>query len=136
MGQVATRNLFNLLEDAPSMFDLEWPTPTMRVEEYTHDGVLTVKAEIPGIDPNKDVKISISDGKLRIQAERREEMEQKSKNSYRSEFKYGTFLRDIALPLGTKRSDIKAHYKDGLLTVTVPIGKPGEAESFIPISMG
>ena len=136
MSQSATRNLFNLLEEAPSMFDLEWPTPTLRVEEFTENGQLVVKCEIPGIDPDKDVKISITDGRLRIQAERREESEHKSKNSYRSEFKYGSFVRDVSLPLGTKRTDIKASYKDGVLTVHVPLAKPGEESALIPITKG
>ena len=54
--------------------------------------------------------------------ERKERDEQERKGFYRSEFRYGQFTRQIALPAGFDEKDIKAHYKDGILEVKLPIG--------------
>jgi HSP20 family protein len=80
-----------------------------------------VRAELPGIDPEKDVSVSIVDGALEIKAERREQSEQKEKDSYRSEFRYGSFVRRLALPDGVQQDDITASYKDGVLEVRSPV---------------
>jgi HSP20 family protein len=61
----------------------------LRVEGYEGGGALVIRAEMPGIDPDKDVDISVSDGMLTIKAERREEKKQEDKTgqgypSYRS----------------------------------------------------
>jgi HSP20 family protein len=134
--QLARRNLFDMLDWAPNFLEVDWENPRIRVEEYTDGNKLVVKAEMPGIDPDKDVQISLSDGRLRIEAERREEKENKTRDGFRSEFRYGSFVRDIPMPLGAKRSDVKAIYKDGVLEVHVPLAKEGEAASMIPITRG
>lgn len=101
----------------------------IRVEEEVKDNVLTIRAELPGIDPEKDVEISVSEGQLHIRGERREESEQKEKGNYRSEFRYGSFYRSVPLPKGIKDGDITATYKDGVLEVKAPVPQPAaEAE--------
>ena len=92
----------------------------MRVEEIVEDEALVIRAEMPGIDPERDVEISVSDGFLHIHAEREERTEEKRQNGYRTEFRYGTFERSLELPEGTVESDITAGYKDGILEVRVP----------------
>ena len=77
-----------------------------------------IRAEIPGIDPEKDVKVTVEDNTLVIAAERTEEKSDKT----RSEFQYGSFRRAMTLPTGAKVDDIKASYADGILTVTIGIG--------------
>ena len=134
--QLARRNLFDMLDWAPNFLEVDWENPRIRVEEYTEGDKLVVKAEMPGIDPDKDVQISLSDGRLRIEAERREEKENKTRDSFRSEFRYGSFVRDIPMPLGAKRSDVKAVYKDGVLEVHIPIAKESETASMIPVTRG
>jgi HSP20 family protein len=57
---------------------------------------------------------------LHIKAERQEKSEHKGKSGYRSEFRYGSFSRSIALPPGAKEEDITATYKDGVLEVRAP----------------
>ena len=44
----------------------------IKVEEFTKDGTLVIRAELPGIDPDKDVEITVEGGILHITAERRE----------------------------------------------------------------
>lgn len=91
----------------------------IRLEEDMQDGHYLVRAEIPGIDPAKDVDITVSDSRLTIKAER---SERKQANG-RSEFSYGSFVRTIALPAGADADDIKATYENGILTVDVTVPK-------------
>ena len=140
MSELALRDPLGIFDWSPRLLD--WPTrmfdfdpevATMRVEEFVENQSLVVKIEIPGIDPDKDIDIKVTDGRLRVQAKRSEESEHRSKDSYRSEFHYGLFVRDIALPLGVNRDDVTASYKDGVLTVRVPMPEVKEAISTIPV---
>lgn len=101
----------------------------IRVEEEIKNNELTVRAELPGIDPDKDVEISVVEGQLHIRAERREKTEEKDRGRYRSEFHYGSFFRSVPLPEGVMDQDIKATYKDGVLEVTAPVPEVREAPS-------
>jgi HSP20 family protein len=87
----------------------------IRVEEFVEDDHYVVRAELPGIDPDKQVEITVANGVLTIRAERQEEHEGK----YRSEFRYGSFSRHIPLPATADAEDIKATYGEGVLRVTV-----------------
>ena len=92
-------------------------TQLMRLENEIEDGHYVVRAEIPGIDPAKDVDITVRDGRLTIKAERTEKKETKG----RSEFRYGSFTRSVTLPAGANEEDIKATYDKGILTVSVAV---------------
>jgi HSP20 family protein len=114
-----------MMEPLRRLFEGDVEKSTIRVEEEVKDNELTVRAELPGVDPEKDIDILVSEGQLRIRAERQEKTEQKDKGGYRSEFRYGSFYRSVPLPQGTKDEDITASYKDGVLEVKVPL--PTEA---------
>jgi len=105
----------------------DWPLMTMgetdrmlRVEEFVDGKELVVRAEIPGIDPDKDVHVHVRNHVLEIRAERNEKSEAKDKAGRRSEFRYGSFFRSISLPPDAKDTDVSATYKDGILEVRVP----------------
>lgn len=89
----------------------------IRVEQELTDGKFVVSAELPGIAPEKDVEISIEGDLLTIRAERMEQTEIK----HHTEFRYGSFARSVRLPAGAKTDKATAAYKDGILTVTVPV---------------
>ena len=100
----------------------------LRVEELTEGDELVVRAEMPGLDPDKDVQVHVRNHVLEIRAERKETTEQKGKDTTRSEFRYGSFFRAIALPPDARDSDVHATYKDGILEVRMPLdGKQAEA---------
>lgn len=96
------------------------PEGWMRVEQLQEDGHLVVRAELPGIDPERDVEVSVADGILHITAHREERSEHKGRHGYRSEFRYGSFSRDLPLPNGVQTDAIQAEYKDGILEVRAP----------------
>jgi HSP20 family molecular chaperone IbpA len=102
----------------------------IRLEDEMKDGRYEVHAEIPGVDPAKDVDVTVRDGQLTIKAERTE----RSESSGRSEFSYGSFVRTIGLPKGADESDITASYDKGILTVSVAVSDTQPAEKHIEIT--
>ena len=109
----------------------------LRVEEYQEADTLVVKAEVPGIDPESDVDITVTGNQLHIAVRREEKSEHKDKEGYRSEFRYGTFSRTVALPDGVSQDDVQAQYRDGVLEVRVPIPEePIHSSRRIPITRG
>lgn len=118
-GPTPVNDLMDWLEAG---FPLAWrPStagPHLRIEEYIEDDAYVLRAELPGIDPSKDVEIEIGDGQLTISGERREEHKEKS----RREFHYGSFARTVSLPPGAQEEKVEASYTDGVLEVRVGIG--------------
>lgn len=108
------------------MFD----TRLMRLEDEIKDGRYEVRAEIPGVDPAKDVDITVRDGQLTIKAERSE----KKEFDGRSEFSYGSFVRTVSLPAGADEDDIKATYDKGILAVSVGIAESAPAEKHVQVT--
>lgn len=86
-------------------------------------------SELPGIDPGKDVEVAVEGGLLTLRAERTEETEEKD----RTEFRYGTFTRSIRLPVGARDDETTAEYKDGVLTITVPIPEAKAGSRTVPV---
>lgn len=119
------RNFFTGETLLPRVF--EGRANLMRVEEYLEDGTCVIRAELPGVDPEKDVEISVVNGVLHLRAERQERSEEERPEGYRSEFHYGRIERSIRLPEGTTEEDIKASYKDGILEVRAPAPTSVEA---------
>ena len=111
-------------------------TTSIHLEEFVDNGTCVIRAELPGIDPEKDVEMTVADGILDLRAHREERTEAKRPDGYRSEFHYGSFRRSIPLPKGVKEEDVKASYKDGILEVRVPIGELTQPPTRIPIEHG
>jgi HSP20 family protein len=115
--------------DLLDWIDSPWPAvlpfgsgQTFRVEDYTENGNYMIRAELPGLDPAKDIDVTVESGMLTIRAERREE----SKQDRHSEFKYGSLTRSVTLPEGANPDKVTARYDKGILTVTIPV--PDEAK--------
>ena len=79
---------------------------------------LTVKAELPGVDP-KDLDISVSGNLLVISGQKRDSREEKHSAYYRSERMFGAFERRVELPSTANSEKVHADFKDGVLTVRV-----------------
>ena len=132
------------LANRPSWFGsrlVDWPgvgsifgDGRISVEEYREDDVLVVRAELPGIDPDDDVEISVDGNVLHLRAERTIESHDEERDGYHSEFKYGSFMRTIALPLGADTDHITATYTDGILEVRVPLDDDAVTARKIAIS--
>jgi len=97
-------------------------THTFRVEDYLENGKYLIKAELPGLDPEKDIEVTADASTLTIHAERREE----SKEAHHSEFRYGALTRSVGLPPGADLGKITAKYDQGILEVSIPVPEQGE----------
>jgi HSP20 family protein len=108
-------------------------TAPMKVEEFVEDDACVIRAELPGLDPDKDVELTVDDGMLHIVATREESTEEEKPDGFRSEFHYGRMERHMSLPPGAVESDIAATYRDGILEVRVPVTEPPAAAAKIPV---
>lgn len=122
----------DLLAGFPSWAGLRtFDSNVMRLEDELKDGSYEVRAELPGIDPAKDVDITVRDGQLTIKAERSE----KKESNGRSEFAYGSFVRMVTLPQGADEDGIKASYDKGILTVSVPVADTKPIEKHVQVQL-
>lgn len=91
---------------------------------------LTIKAELPGMDP-EDLDISITDDILTIRGEIKQEFTEDSENYHRIERRYGTFERSLKLPCKVNRDEIEATYQKGVLRIVMPKCSPEESPEII-----
>jgi HSP20 family protein len=89
------------------------------VEIFETENDITVKAELPGIDP-KQVEVNVTEEGLTIKGEAKVEHEERKRNYYRRELRYGSFQRTVVLPTEVKGDEAKATFRHGILEVKVP----------------
>ncbi len=89
------------------------------VEVYETDQEVVVRAEVPGVDP-KSLAVTVQDNTVCIEAEAKEEQEERGRTYLRRELRYGRFQRTVALPAEVQAEAAKASYRNGVLEVRVP----------------
>lgn len=110
----------SVFPDFVRLLESGWPFGdhhAARIEDYRDEGKYVLRAELPGMDPDKDIKIHVQGNELSIAAERTVAKHDKA----RSEFAYGTYARSVRLPAGAVPDEISATYEAGILEVTVPV---------------
>lgn len=105
----------------PSLFEksagFSFNVPAVDVTE--DDKGYKIEAELPGLD-EKDIEVTVNGDLLVLKGEKRQEKEEKTKNTYVNERSYGSFQRVFSLPEGVDRSKIAADFSKGVLAVTLP----------------
>jgi len=135
---------FKELEDVSTRLNRLFGRPTLPVESDREmlsvadwmpsvdisetDNAYLVKAEIPGVNKD-DVKVTIEDGMLTIQGERKQEQEEKGKKYHRVERSYGCFMRSFRVPDDADDSAAKAEFKDGMLNITLNKSKKSRSNA-------
>lgn len=94
----------------------DW-APTVDISET--EAEYAIKAELPEVK-KEDVKVTVEDGVLTLQGERKQEKEEKGKKYHRIERSYGRFVRSFTLPDSVDESKVKAEYTDGVLHLHLP----------------
>lgn len=122
--------------DFPELWRGALEESQFRVEEFTEGDTHVIRAELPGVDPDEGIDITVEGDLLRIRAERREERKAEEQGGYRSEFRYGSFARAVALPTGASVDDVEATYQDGVLEVRVPLDREKAKAEKIPVQRG
>ncbi len=119
----AQRDFDRLFKEAFNPFvsegDISTRTWAPPVDIYENENDIVLKAELPGIEP-KDVEVKVEDNTLYLKGERKFEKEVKNESYHRVERSYGSFARSFSLPNSISTDKVKAEFKDGLLTLTLP----------------
>lgn len=105
-----------LMPSGDSFFGLDF-MPAAEMDET--EAEIRLKLEIPGMDA-KDLDIEVSETSINISGERKSESKTEAKGMVGSEFSYGKFERVIPLPAHIQNDKVKAEYKNGILTLTLP----------------
>ena len=92
---------------------------TPALDMYEDNDNLYVRLELPGMR-KEDIDLSLHDGSLSISGERKSEDEHKDAEVYRAERFFGRFQRTVTLPSPVAVDIVKAQYKDGILSITLP----------------
>jgi predicted unusual protein kinase regulating ubiquinone biosynthesis (AarF/ABC1/UbiB family)/HSP20 family molecular chaperone IbpA len=100
-----------------------------RLEETIRDNRYVIRAELPGLDPENDIEVTVDGRILTIRAERR----QQDTGPHRSEFRYGSLARAVRLPARVDPADVTARYDKGVLEVSVPLPVVKPEGTQIPI---
>ena len=110
--------------------DFPRPLPAIRFEDRMTDEEYVLRAELPGLNPEKDLQIAVLHGVLTVKAERREEETAR----HRTEFRYGSVQRSVRLPDNADETKIEASYRKGILEIKVPLTEPQPAGRTIAIT--
>ncbi len=100
-----------------------------RIEETIRDNRYMIRAELPGLDPENDIEVTVDGRILTIRAERLKQ----DTGPYRSEFRYGSLARAVRLPARVNAADVTARYDRGVLEVSVPVPVVTPEGTRIPI---
>jgi HSP20 family protein len=110
--------------DLTGWLDSPWSAPppfmmgqAFRVEEAVQDDRYVIRAELPGLDPDEDIEVTVDGRTLTIHAERRQE----DGGPDHSEFRYGSLIRTVRLPDKVDAKDVTARYEKGILEIIVPV---------------
>src|SRR5262249_9969449 len=92
---------------------------TPAVDVIEGDKAYELTAELPGLD-EKDIEVNVANGDLTIKGEKKEVREEKQKDYFISDRRYGSFERHFRLPGSVDADKIEATFKSGVLKVTLP----------------
>lgn len=106
----------------------------VRIEEHLDGKSYRLRAEVPGVDPAKDVTVTYHDGALRLRIHRADT--RKDRDKPHTEFGYGTFDRTVAVSPVIDEDSIRASYQDGILEIHARVSDSQESGRTIPIAIG
>uniref|UniRef100_B8HWL6 Heat shock protein Hsp20 n=1 Tax=Cyanothece sp. (strain PCC 7425 / ATCC 29141) TaxID=395961 RepID=B8HWL6_CYAP4 len=97
--------------------DVNSQTPAIELKETETDVIL--RAEVPGMSA-ENLDVQVTRNAVAITGENRHEQKSETKGYFHSEFRYGRFQRIVPLPVKVENDQVKAEFKDGILTLTLP----------------
>lgn len=99
-------------------------TPAIELQDVGNEFVL--RAQLPGMDA-KDLDVQVTRNAVALAGEHRQVSKTEAGEFFRSEFRYGKFQRVIPLPIEVQNDQVKAEFKDGILSLTLPKMNPVKA---------
>ena len=110
------RRQFDQMFDSVAGDNAMW-TPAIELKDIGNEFVL--RAQLPGIDA-KDLDVQVTKDAVSLSGEHRQENRSEENGFFRSEFRYGKFQRVIPLPTEVQNDTVKAEFKEGILSLTLP----------------
>lgn len=98
------------------------------VDVAEKEGLFEITAELPGLD-EKDIEVKVAGGMLTISGEKKQEREEKKKDYYLSERRFGAFQRSFPVPAGADADHVEASFAKGVLRVTLPKTREAQKKS-------
>lgn len=118
----------------PAFFDTGAPGAWMPALDIAEKGdAVTVRAEVPGVDPEQ-IELTVDDDELTIRGSKDETHEEKDKNFFRSERRFGSFYRRVKLPAAVDPGKVTATSKDGVLRIDLIKNKAAQPKR-IPVTV-
>jgi HSP20 family protein len=111
--------LTSLQDELERLFEAPMTGWAPALDVHEDKDSFSVRVELPGMK-REDIEVSLQDGALLISGERKEEKITEGTEVHRQERYYGRFTRALTLPAAVAGDKVKAQYKDGILTVTLP----------------
>jgi HSP20 family molecular chaperone IbpA len=99
----------------------------IRAEDYVENGVYVIRADLPGLDPDRDIDVSVHEDTLEIKAIRRDDL----KARHHTEIAYGLYRRVMTLPDEADGGTLKTRYRNGVLEVAIDL--PGAGRDPTPL---
>lgn len=121
------KDLMLIDKDLQKMFDNSWAWPSLLADQsivdlYAEDGKLVAEVTVPDFK-KEEIKVDFKEGDLEITAEHAEKQEKTGKRRYLLRESSRNFYRRISLPAATDADAATASFKDGKLTITVPLAE-------------
>lgn len=118
------REMDRMFEEMTKSFSLVRPAFGMgvmapRVDMRETDTAVEIQAELPGVT-EQDIEVQLADGILTLKGEKKQEREEKEKGYYLMERSYGSFLRQIPIPVEVEEDKVEAKFDKGVLSVVLP----------------
>jgi HSP20 family protein len=99
----------------------------IRAEDFVENGVYVIRADLPGVDPARDIDVRVREGTLEIKAIRRDDL----KIRHCAEISYGLFRRVMTLPDDADGETLTTRYRNGVLEVAIDL--PGAGRDPTPL---
>jgi HSP20 family molecular chaperone IbpA len=96
------------------------PSESTQLAQQDHDGALVLRAELPGLDAESEIAVTVADGMLLVEAEQRRERHTEADGYQRHELRVGAIRQSVPLPPDARPDDIVATYQDGVLEIRIP----------------
>lgn len=117
----AERHFYNLFLEGRLSLGMGGFCPPADIFET--EKALVIRLELPGTSP-EDVRITLSGDRLTVSGRKRDEYEGGRRRFYQAEIVFGDFERTFSLPWAAKEEDIRAVFKDGILTIILHKPEP------------
>lgn len=108
-----------------------WLRNPIPIEEVEDDTSYVLRAELPGVDPARDISVMVADGEVTLAVDRVGQHHDQA----HSEFRYGSFRRLVTLPRRARDDTVRASYRGGVLQVTAELARTAPIGRTVPVEL-